>query len=281
MIMKLMQAAVLVTSRLALGGCPLGGTQTAAPAKKAAGGGLSGAVAAFAARRSDPRQLLQRCRSGRMRARMLQQEMSVVTLQCQNASGGRAYETPISQASSTSTRRDLATNARALQELARSKRFNVDVVVTEFANRTAQKAPVDKEFCSRSLRAFEWALDPKTTSLAQVPPPYDLGPDMNMHPCRRSKDDHGPGTMNMLSLSKRGHGTQETKGGPRGPLFRCPTSDVLGDAPVLVPRAVRPFAVTSRAGAPRRSPAGSPSDRPSPPPATPDAPPAGASTART
>ena len=50
-------------------------------------------------------------------------------------------------------------------------------------NRTAQKAPVDKEFCSRSLRALEWALDPRTTSLAQVPPPYDLGPDMNIYPC--------------------------------------------------------------------------------------------------
>ena len=51
------------------------------------------------------------------------------------------------------------------------------------ANRTAQRAPVDKEFCSRTLRALEWALDPKATSLAQVPPPYDLGPEMNIIPC--------------------------------------------------------------------------------------------------
>ena len=55
--------------------------------------------------------------------------------------------------------------------------------MTEFANRTAQKAPVDTQFCSRSLRALEWALDPKATSLAMVPPTYDLGPDMNIHPC--------------------------------------------------------------------------------------------------
>jgi len=42
---------------------------------------------------------------------------------------------------------------------------------------------VDKEFCARSLRAFEWTLDPKVTSLNQAPPPYDIGPEMNIHPC--------------------------------------------------------------------------------------------------
>jgi hypothetical protein len=56
-------------------------------------------------------------------------------------------------------------------------------VVTEFANRTAQKAPVDPQFCARSLRALEWALDPKANTLADVPPPYDLGPDMGYYPC--------------------------------------------------------------------------------------------------
>ena len=89
---------------------------------------------------------------------------------------------PSMRAFSPSTR-VISRPARALQDVARRKRLNVDVVVTEFANRTAQKAPVDKEFCGRGLRALEWALDPKNTSLAQVPPPYDLGPDMNMHPC--------------------------------------------------------------------------------------------------
>ena len=47
----------------------------------------------------------------------------------------------------------------------------------------AQKAPVDREFCSRSQRTLEWALSPQVTTLAQVPPPYDLGPDMNIHGC--------------------------------------------------------------------------------------------------
>jgi hypothetical protein len=113
---------------------------------------------------------------------MLQQEMSVAALQCQTPSGGRAYE-PQYASFLSKYRDELTTNARVLQELARRKHLNVDVLVTEFANRTAQKAPVDPEFCSRSLRALEWALEPKTTSLSQVPPPYELGPDMKIHPC--------------------------------------------------------------------------------------------------
>ena len=53
----------------------------------------------------------------------------------------------------------------------------------QIANRTAQRAPTDKEFCARGKRAFDWAMDPKVTALAQVPPPYDLGPEMNIHAC--------------------------------------------------------------------------------------------------
>jgi len=117
-----------------------------------------------------------------LRVRMMQQEASVATLQCQTPSGGRAFDSQYSSMLSKFTA-DLSANARALNELARRRRFNVDVVVTEFANRTAQKAPVDPQFCSRNLRAMEWALDAKATSLAMVPPPYDLGPDMNFHPC--------------------------------------------------------------------------------------------------
>jgi hypothetical protein len=182
MIMKLMQAAVLVASALALGGCPFGGAKTAAPAKKPPAADYQAAVPP-----SPPAgQISAICYNEAdivtVRGRMLQQEMSVVALQCQNASGGRAYE-PQYASFLGKFQGDLATNARALQDLARRKRLNVDVVVTEFANRTAQKAPVDKEFCSRGLRALEWALAPTTTSLSQVPPPYDLGPDMNIHPC--------------------------------------------------------------------------------------------------
>jgi hypothetical protein len=106
----------------------------------------------------------------------------VATLQCQAPSGGRALEAMYTSFLSK-FHGDLATNARSLQQLSGRKRFNIDVMVTEFANRTAQKAPVDREFCSRSQRTLEWALDAKVTTLAQVPPPYDLGPDMNIHAC--------------------------------------------------------------------------------------------------
>ncbi len=181
--MKLMQAAVLVVAGLALGGCPLGGkTQTAAPAKKAPAADYQAPVPP-----SPPAATTRAiCYSDEdlavMRGRMLHQEMSVATLQCQTTGGARALESQYSQFLSKFSA-DLAANARSLQTLSRTKRFNIDVIVTEFANRTAQKAPVDKEFCSRAQRALEWALHPTTTSLAQVPPPYDLGPDMNIYSC--------------------------------------------------------------------------------------------------
>src|SRR5258708_7065376 len=78
---------------------------------------------------------------------------------------------------------ELTANAQSLRQVAARKRFNVDVVVTEMSNRMAQRAPVDREFRTRSLRALEWALDPKATSLTLVPPPYDMGPEMNIIPC--------------------------------------------------------------------------------------------------
>jgi hypothetical protein len=122
MIMKLVQAAVLVTSALALGGCPFGGAKTAAPAKKAPAADYQAAVPP-----SPPAaQIRSICYTeadlGTIRARMLQQEMSVVALQCQNASGGRAYE-PQYASFLQKYQSDLATNARSLQELARRKRL--------------------------------------------------------------------------------------------------------------------------------------------------------------
>lgn len=176
------QAAVLVAAGLALGGCPMEQPKTAAPVKKPPAADYQQPLGQVA----KPANLSAICYNATdlaiVRARMMQQEMSVATLQCQNAGGSRAlqgaYESFIAKFGS-----ELATNARSLQQVAGRKRFNVDVVVTEFANRTAQKAPVDREFCSRSQRTLEWALSPQVTTLAQVPPPYDLGPDMNIHAC--------------------------------------------------------------------------------------------------
>ena len=114
---------------------------------------------------------------------MLQMELNVATLQCQSPGGSRAYEGLYAQFLSK-FQAELAANGRShAAAWPARKRFNLDAVVTEFANRTAQRAPVDKEFCGRAKRAFDWALSAQVTSLAQAPPPYDLGPEMNVHPC--------------------------------------------------------------------------------------------------
>lgn len=183
MISKVKQVALLVAGGLALAACTLGETKTAAPEKKPAAPDYQAPVA-----QNPPasKGLQAICYTdadlGVVRARMLQQELVVATLQCQTPNGVRAFDSLygnfVNKFSS-----DLSANARSLSELSRRKRFNVDVLVTEFSNRMAQRAPVDKEFCSRSLRALEWSLDAKVTTLTQAPPPYDLGPEMNIYPC--------------------------------------------------------------------------------------------------
>jgi hypothetical protein len=183
MIKKLLQTAILLAGGLALGGCPFEEAKTAAPAKKppAPDYAMASSVAPPPAAR-----IKAICYNDTdlsvVRSRMLQQEMTVATLQCQSPGGGRAFEglytTFLSKFNA-----ELATNARSMQQMAGRKRFNFDVMITEFANRTAQFAQTDKDFCARGLRALEWTLDPKVSSLAQAPPPYDLGPDMNIFPC--------------------------------------------------------------------------------------------------
>jgi hypothetical protein len=182
MIGKLVQAAVLVTAGLAISGFSGCTPRTATPVKKPAAPDYAAPSPPSPPAAANRATCYSDADLAVMHARMLHQELTVATLQCQNASGGRAYEDSY-RSFLTKFTPELSANGRALNEIARRKRLNVDVVVTEFANRTAQKAPVDKEFCSRSLRALEWALDAKATSLEMVPPPYDLGPDMNMHPC--------------------------------------------------------------------------------------------------
>lgn len=181
MIKKLLQAAVVVAGGLALGGCPGQQAKTTAPTKPPAADYQVASTAAPPA--GNIRSI---CYNDAdlttYRVRMLQMELNVATLQCQTAGGGRAYEGIYGQLLSK-YQSELAANGRAMQQLAGRKRFNLDVVVTEFANRTAQRAQTDKEFCSRAKRAFDWALSSQVTSLAQAPAPYDLGPEMNVHPC--------------------------------------------------------------------------------------------------
>ncbi|MGE5148853.1 MAG: hypothetical protein ACM3II_01920, partial [Rhodospirillaceae bacterium] len=157
MIGKLVQATILVTAGLAISGFSGCTPKTVATKPPAAPDYMvpspsppAAATRAICYNEADLSVL---------RVRMMQQEASVVTLQCQTPSGSRAFDSQYSSMLSKYNA-DLSANARALNELARRHRFNVDVVVTEFANRTAQKAPVDPQFCARGLRMLEWAIDP-------------------------------------------------------------------------------------------------------------------------
>jgi hypothetical protein len=181
MIMKLLQAAITVTGVLAMGGCTLDQAKTTAPANRPPAADYAAAAPAStgAPNRAtcyNPADL------AIYRARMVQMELNVATLQCQNPGGSRAYEDQY-RAFIGKFQTEMSANGRSMQQLAGRKRFNLDVVVTEMANRTAQRAPTDKEFCSRSKRAFDWALSTQVTSIDQVPPPFDLGPEMNVYPC--------------------------------------------------------------------------------------------------
>ena len=183
MMMKFTQVALLLAGGLSIAGCQMEGARTAAPVKKPAAADYQLASTPSPAT-INKAICYNDADLATVRARMLQQELSVATLQCQTAGGGRAFEALYSSfLAKFSGNGELAANARAIQQLSGRKRFNLDVLVTEFANRTAQKAPVDSAFCPRNLRAFEWALDPQVTSLSQVPPPFDLGPDMNINAC--------------------------------------------------------------------------------------------------
>lgn len=184
MIMKLLQAAVLVAGGLALGGCPMQQqARTAAPAKKPAAADYqfpkgnppaAGLIRGICYSSSE---------MDTYNNRMLHQQLNVAVLQCQNPDGSRAFVSQYN-AYAQKFQGELVSNGSSMTSLARAKRFNLDTVVTEFANRTAQRVTTDKqEFCGRFARALEWANSPQVTSLNQVPPVYDLGPEMNVFPC--------------------------------------------------------------------------------------------------
>jgi hypothetical protein len=182
MIKRITQAALVTAGLLALGACTLGEAKPTAPVQKAAAPDYQAPVPPPPAAGNIRAICYNAADLAVVRARMVQQELQVVTLQCQGTGGRRAYETVYADFVGK-FRPEFATNSRSLAQVAARKRFNVDQFVTEIANRTAQRAPTDKDFCARGKRAFDWAMDPKVTSLDQVPPPYDLGPEMNIYAC--------------------------------------------------------------------------------------------------
>ena len=116
------------------------------------------------------------------RVRQVQQQLVVGVLQCKGPNGkmllDKQYGLFIQKYNP-----ELASNASEMKSLTGRKKANLDVMVTEIANRTAQKPTTDPDFCSRHRRALEWALLEQTTSLTQVPAPYELGPDMKVFAC--------------------------------------------------------------------------------------------------
>jgi hypothetical protein len=119
------------------------------------------------------------------RMRMVQQELVVGVLQCKGTDGKRQLEKQYRDFV-TKFNSQLSSNAVEMKSVVGRKKANLDVMVTEIANRTAQRPIQDPAFCSRHQRALEWALLPQVTSLTQVPSPYDFGPEMKVFPCPRT-----------------------------------------------------------------------------------------------
>jgi len=117
-----------------------------------------------------------------LHAAMLRTELLVATLHCTNADGSRSFDRP-RDAFFQKFKVELEANVSGLDALAAQRHASHDVWVTEMAGRASQYTAFDRDFCSRHKRVFDWALSAPVKSLAQVPPPYDLGPEMNLWPC--------------------------------------------------------------------------------------------------
>jgi hypothetical protein len=181
MIKQIAQAAFLAACGLALSGC-IDQPKPTVAAKRAPAGDYQMAAAPVPPPSNIRAICFNEADLATFRVRALKEQLTVGTLQCQAAGGRRIYEGQYTDFLNKFGSQ-LSQNGRELQSLTARKRRNMDQLVTELANRTAQRAPTDLEFCSRQLRAFEWALSPQVTTMGQVPPPYDLGPDMSVFPC--------------------------------------------------------------------------------------------------
>jgi hypothetical protein len=119
------------------------------------------------------------------RVRMVQQQLVVGVLHCKGADGKLHLDDEYA-AFVKKFNPELGSNAVEMKSLVGRKKANLDVMVTEIANRTAQRPTQDSAFCSRHQRALEWALLAEVTTLTQVPAPYDLGPEMKIFSCPKS-----------------------------------------------------------------------------------------------
>ena len=182
MIKQFAQAVGLVAFGLALGACTLDPPKTAVAVKKPPAADYQAPTPSLPPIANIRAICYNEADLSAFRVRMAQQSIVVGVLQCQSPGGGRLYERQYTDFLNKFNP-ELSSNARELQAVANKKRANFNVMVTEIANRTAGRAPIDPQFCGRQLRALEWALDPQVASLKQVPSPYDFGPEMSIYPC--------------------------------------------------------------------------------------------------
>lgn len=116
-----------------------------------------------------------------VRGRMLQQELSVATLQCRIGSQP-AFNAPY-QAFLNKYNADLTKNRVALQTALQRRGINFDAFVTDLANKSGQRVQSVPDFCPRAQRALEWGLAPQNTTLAQVPPVHDFSTELGVRAC--------------------------------------------------------------------------------------------------
>ena len=94
------------------------------------------------------------------RVRMVQQQLNIGTLACKNSDGSRKLDKQYIDFVHKFTK----TNAVELKKGGDPQKVNFDVLLTEIADKTAQRPAKDAEFCSRQQRALEWALTPQVLS---------------------------------------------------------------------------------------------------------------------
>lgn len=59
----------------------------------------------------------------------------------------------------------------------------IDQFVTQLANLIAQRSKSDPHFCVELDNKLNVAMQPGTTSIAQIPPAYDYSAQLGLHPC--------------------------------------------------------------------------------------------------
>lgn len=110
-----------------------------------------------------------------LRGRIVQQEFALAARQCNMIDRYNAFAGKYSG--------DLSVNGNEFNQLLRRRGLNANTFVTDIANKAATRSATHGGFCNDARLAYDWALSPATTSLAQIPPLYDNVADHGTRPC--------------------------------------------------------------------------------------------------